>query len=185
MRQIKILVCIMLIGSLLFSISATAATSEESYAGNQLRILGILRGYEDGSLKLDNSIKRAEVAALTVRILGYEGVAVEGDSRDFSDVKADYWASSVIQNAYKLKLIQGYPDLTFKPLDDISYAEVVAIMVNAIGEQDNLVGDWPNNYLNRAKEVGIIPEKSNVDPKKKVSRGEMSVIIWDTLLVKE
>lgn len=185
MRRIKHIVSIILIGCLLMTSAVTAATSEESYAGNQLRILGILRGYEDGSLRLDNSIKRAEVAALTVRILGYEGVVVDGDPRDFSDVEASYWAADVIQNAYKLKLIQGYPDMTFKPLDDISYAEVVAIMVNALGEQDGMEGEWPNNYLNRAKDLGIIPINSNVEPTKKVTRGEMSVIIWDTLLVKQ
>ncbi len=184
MRKVLILL-------LIFSVLVTntlvvrGASNEESYAGNQLRILGILRGYEDGSLRLDNSIKRAEVAALTVRILGYEGVEVDGDPRDFTDVQASYWAADVIQNAYKLKLIQGYPDMTFKPLDDISYAEVVAIMVNALGKQEELTGDWPYNYINRAKALGVIPSSDNVDPAKKVTRGEMSVIIWDTLLVKE
>lgn len=162
-----------------------AASNEESYAGNQLRILGILRGYEDGSLRLDNPIKRAEVAALTVRILGYEGVELEGETRDFTDVEKDYWAAGVIQNAYKLKIIQGYPDMTFKPLDDITYAEVVAIMVNALGQQEELVGDWPLNYINRGKAVGIIPTDSSVEPDKVVTRGEMSVIVWDTLLVKD
>lgn len=181
-RSIAVLLLIMVtaVGS-----NVTAASNEESYAGNQLRILGILRGYEDGSLRLDNSIKRAEVAALTVRILGYEGMDIEGEPRDFTDVEAEYWGAGVIQNAYKLKLIQGYPDMTFKPLNDISYAEVVTIMVNALGLQENLEGDWPMNYIDRAKEVGIIPADSQVEPNKIVTRGEMSVIVWDTLLVKE
>lgn len=165
--------------------TVSAATNEESYAGNQLRILGIMRGYDDGTLKLDNTIIRAEVAALTVRILGYEDVAIEGESRAFTDVNHDYWAKDVIQNAYKLKLIEGYPDMTFKPMGDITYAEVVAIMVNALGKQKELEGDWPNNYINRGKEVGIIPADSSVDPDKRVTRGEMSVIIWDTMLIKE
>lgn len=162
-----------------------AATSEESYAGNQLRILGVLKGYEDGSLKLDNKITRAEVATLGVRILGYETKAVAGEGRSFSDVKADHWATELIQKAYKLNLIQGYPEGTFKPEGNISYAEVVAIMINALGEKENISGDWPYNYINHAKTLGIIPATSNEDPNKQVTRGEMAVIIWDTLLVKQ
>lgn len=177
-----LLVTVLLIGTATLT---TGATSEESYAGNQLRILGILRGYEDGSLKLDQPIIRSEVAALTVRILGYEGIEIEGEGRDFTDVESSYWAYSVIQNAFKLKVINGYPDMTFKPKGDITYAEVVAIMVNALGEQTDLEGDWPYNYINKAKAVGIIPSDSMEDPNKVITRGEMSVIVWDTLLVKE
>lgn len=163
----------------------TAATSEESYAGNQLRILGILRGYDDGSLRLDQPIIRSEVAALTVRILGYETVEVSGEGRAFTDVATDYWAYDVVQKAFKLGVINGYPDLSFKPKGDITYAEVVAIMVNALGQQNDLEGEWPLNYINKGKALGVIPETSQVDPNKKITRGEMSVIVWDTLLVKE
>lgn len=179
---------IVLVVIIILSITSTiisGATNEESYAGNQLRILGLLRGYEDGSLRLDNTIKRSEVAALTVRMLGYEDVEVEGEGRDFSDVETSYWAYDVIINAYKLKLIQGYPDMSFKPLGDITYAEVVAIMVNALKEQDDLEGEWPDNYINKGKSLGIIPKTSTEESSHIVTRGEMSVIIWDTLLVKQ
>ncbi len=166
-------------------VPVSAATSQESYAGNQLRILGILRGYEDGSLRLDQPIIRSEVAALTVRILGYEDNEVSGDGRVFTDVEGDYWAYDVIQKAFKLEVINGYPDLSFKPKGNITYTEVVAIMVNALGEQKDLEGEWPLNYLNKGKAIGVIPADSSEDPNKVITRGEMSVIVWDTLLVKE
>ena len=181
----SISVLLIMVMTLLCMVPVAAATSGESYAGNQLRILGILRGYEDGSLKLDQSIVRAEVAALTVRILGYEDTEVEGDGREFTDVDGAYWASDVIQKAYKLEVIKGYPDLSFKPLGNITYAEVVAIMVGALGEQEDLVGEWPYNYINKGKDLGIIPADSDEDPSKVITRGEMSVIVWDTLLVKQ
>ncbi len=166
-------------------VPVSAATSQESYAGNQLRILGILRGYEDGSIRLDQTIIRSEVAALTVRILGYEDKEVSGDGRVFTDVETDYWAYDVIQKAFKLGVINGYPDLSFEPKGNITYAEVVTIMVNALGQQKDLEGDWPLNYINKAKFMGIVPVDSTEDPNKVITRGEMSVIIWDTLLVKE
>lgn len=181
----SISVLLITVMTIICMVPASAATSEESYAGNQLRILGILRGYEDGSLKLDQSIVRAEVAALTVRILGYEETEIEGEGREFIDVESGYWAFDVIQKAYKLEVIQGYPDLSFKPLGNITYAEVVAIMVGALGEQEDLEGEWPDNYINKGKALGIIPKDSDEDPSKVITRGEMSVIVWDTLLVKQ
>lgn len=169
----------------LFSLGSFGATDQETYTGNQLRILGILKGYSDGSLKLDSNINRAEVAALTVRILGYENTIIVGNEKNFTDVEKAYWAYNNIQNAYKLSIIMGYPTGIFKPKNNISYAEVITIMVNSLGQGTNLEGTWPENYIDKAKTLGIIPTDSTVDSSKIVTRGEMAVIVWNTLLVKK
>ena len=161
-----------------------AVTSDEYFAGNQLKQIGILKGYTDGTLKLEQSISRAEVATIMVRVRGYENTNISIDGVDFTDVASSNWAYLNIQNAYKLKIIQGYPDLSFKPLNNISYAEVIAIMVNTLGYKESVIGDWPENYINKAKELGVIPDSADVDPTKIITRGEMSLIVWDTLLVK-
>lgn len=170
---------------MILSVSSYGTTEEEAYAGNQLRTLGILTGYPDGTLGLSDNITRCQVATMTIRILGYEDVEVIGQGKDFIDMSSSHWAYDYVQNAYKLSVINGYPTGEFKPDNDIAYAEVVAIMVNALGEQNDLTGTWPNNYLDKAKSIGIIPAGSNVDPTKLVTRGEMAVIVWDTLLVKD
>lgn len=164
---------------------AAAASEEEIYAGNQLSVLGLLKGYSDGSLKLDNNITRAEVATLTVRMLGYENTVIVGNEKEFKDVAKSFWGYNNIQNAYKLSIMQGYPTNEFKPNNNITYAEVVAIMVNALGEGKELTGTWPDNYLDKGKALGVIPSNSTVSANKVVTRGEMSVIIWDTLLIKQ
>lgn len=170
--------------STISTISVIASTDQQLYAGNQLKILGLMKGYSNGELKLDNNIIRAEVAALLVRTLGYSDRAVLGEGKAFSDVKTDYWAFGDIQKAYKLKLIVGDPGGTFRPSDKISYGEVITIMVNALGKNNNLVGSWPNNYINRAKEIGIISKNINENPARKVTRGEVAEILWNTILVK-
>lgn len=161
-----------------------AVTSDEYFAGNQLKQIGILKGYSDGTLKLENSISRAEVATIMVRVRGYEDKSIKLDNKLFTDLPSTNWAYLNIQNAYKLKIIQGYPDSSFKPLNNISYAEVIAIMVNTLGYKDKVVGTWPDNYIKKAKELGVIPGNANVDTKKIITRGEMALIVWDTLLVK-
>lgn len=179
---IRIISAILMLNMLSFSTIAT--TDNQLYAGNQLKILGLMKGYNNGELKLDNEITRAEVAALLVRTLGYSYKDVLGEGKYFSDVKADYWAMDVIQKAYKLKLIVGDPGGTFRPADKISYGEVLTIMVNALGKNNNLVGNWPINYINRAKELGIIPKDTNKNSSRKVTRGEVAEMLWNTILVK-
>lgn len=170
---------------LMSQVAIYGVTDEEAYAGSQLHTLGILKGRSDGGLALESNISRAEVATMTVRILGYEDALVLGEGKEFTDVDPGYWAFEYIQNAYKLQVIKGYPSGEFKPVNDIAYAEVVAIMVNALGKQHDMEGGWPDNYLNTAKSLGIIPSDSEVDPTKIITRGEMAVIVWDTLLVKD
>jgi len=184
-RKIKVLLLTTILAIQFCSVGLQAATDEELYAGNQLSLLGILKGYPDGSLKLDNNITRVEVATLTIRALGYENTVVVGEEKSFRDVPESFWGFSNIQNAYKLKIMQGYPSGEFKHNNNITYAEVVTIMVNTLGKGKDLQGVWPDNYLNKGKEIGVIPTNSKVSPNKIVSRGEMAVIVWDTLMVKK
>lgn len=163
----------------------TAATATQTYAGNQLRTLGVLIGTGNGNLQLDDNITRAQVATIMVRILK-DKLVINPEGKAFSDVPKKHWGKDYIQQAYKIGMISGYPDNTFGPDKNIRYAEVVAIMVNALGQKDNLNPEltWPENYLSKAKELGIISANGNPAPDKIVTRGEMALIVWDTLLVK-
>lgn len=181
----KVIMFMLIISISISHTFAYAVTDDEYFAGNQLKQIGILKGYTDGTLKLEKSISRAEVATIMVRVRGYEDSTIDLEGRAFTDVATKNWAYLNIQNAYKLEIIQGYPDLSFKPLNNISYGEVVTIMVNTLGYKDKVgEGSWPENYIQKAKELGVIPSNSNEDPKKIITRGEMSLIVWDTLLVK-
>lgn len=177
---------ILIISFIFLSLSSNAVkavTDDEYFAGNQLKQIGILKGYDDGTLKLDQPIVRSEVATIMVRIRGFENKDIALEGKEFVDVKTTFWAYKNIQNAYKLALIQGYPDSTFKPNSNITYAEVVTIMVNSLGYKDSMQGEWPTNYLEKAKAIGVIPKTSTVEPNKVITRGEMALIVWDTLLV--
>ncbi|WP_058486432.1 S-layer homology domain-containing protein [Defluviitalea phaphyphila] len=161
-----------------------AATDAQIQAGNKLRILKILTGYEDGSLRLDNNISRAEIATILIRILGYEDTVIVGlEEYTFNDVKENHWAYENIKKAAKLGLIAGYPDGSFKPNESITYAEIIAMMIRLTKQDKDLEGEWPYNYINKGIELGIIKE-GNEDFNKKVTRGEVSEILWNTLILK-
>ncbi len=183
-----IFICSMVIALCLTSqlAGATILPTAQIYAGNQLRTLGILKGSGNGSLQLENTITRAEVATIMVRILT-ESPESNPEGKIFSDVPDKHWGKDYIQKAYKIGIIQGYSDGSFAPENQITYAEVVTIMVNALDQKESLNPElaWPENYIAKAKELGVIPANSDIPIDKIITRGEMALIVWDTILVKK
>ncbi len=57
---------------------------------------GYLRGYEDGTIRPDNEVSRAELAAVMNRVLGVSAVS---GGRTFSDVDEEHWAYGDIMAA--------------------------------------------------------------------------------------
>lgn len=169
----------------LFTSTAYAVTNEEIYAGNQLKTVGILQGYDDGSLKLERPIRRCEVATIAVRILNPNQDVIDGEIKSFSDLKTEHWAYKSVSDAFNLGIIHGYPDGSFKPDKNISYAEVLTIMVNCLGDGKELEGEWPANYIAKAKEMKIIPANDNRENDKVISRGEMAQIVWNSITYKK
>jgi hypothetical protein len=113
----------------------------------------ILTGYADGTFRPNQSITRAEFAAIAARFLSSE-VEDNGTSR-FSDI-AGHWAEDAINRAVAAGWISGYSDGTFRPDQLITRAEVVSVinsMLDRIPTEDglldemstftdNLAGNW-------------------------------------------
>lgn len=88
----------------------------------------IISGYDDGTFKPYNSITRAEFTAVCTRFYElFDDISVSGRNR-FCDVSDTYWAVQYICADSDMEWIEGYDDGTFKPDNDITRAEVVAII---------------------------------------------------------
>ncbi len=123
---------------------------------------GLVTGYPDGTYGLDKPITRSEVAALLTRVEDKESTAdlLKPFPGRFSDVFTNHWANGYINYASNLNYINGYPDNTFKPENNITYAEVIKILVMAKGDIPNLdefEGSlWYIPYILKATENGIL-----------------------------
>jgi len=89
---------------------------------------GVINGYPDGTYKPDGNITRAEFAAMASRFYSL----MDGEVT-FSDVSSDHWAYSYIANAAARGWVNGYPDGTFRPDQNITRAEVIKITNAALG----------------------------------------------------
>lgn len=145
--------------------------------------LGLLKGYNNGDLGLERNITRAEFATIIMRMLGYENNPFNvGKEIEFKDLSKKHWAYSSVRMAAQLGYIKGYSDKTFKPSRNITYAEAAAIMVRILKYDSNLEGKWPDNYVNKAKEIGIA-KNLDVIPKKAITRGDVSILVVNSLPV--
>ena len=114
------------------SYSDVASNASYADAVNLLSNLGIITGYEDGTFKPDNTVTRAEAATMIVRMLGQADEAEMGET-SFTDVAADNWASGYVNVAYANGIINGMGDGTFNPNGEVTYGQIVKMIVCALG----------------------------------------------------
>lgn len=163
-------------------LNITMATLIEESA-DTLNKMKILNGYEDGSLRLENNITRAEFCALIMNMLGIKNE--ENLENRFSDIKEGAWYYNAVNKIAELGYINGYKeDRTFRPSNNITYAESCAIMVNLLGYNNELEGEWPNNVINKATELKITEGLNELESSYKMTRGEISVMLVNSMSVR-
>jgi len=120
---------------------------------------GVLSGYPDGTFRPDSPVRRDEFAKMIVMALGKNPSANKLISQ-FNDVPLTHWANPYIRIAVDSGLIVGKSPRTFAPHHTITGAEVMAILVRALGEEDRAQprpGEaWYAGYLRVAREKGLL-----------------------------
>jgi len=165
---------------MMFNVSIASLIEESA---DTLVKMKILNGYEDGSLRLDNNITRAEFCALIMNMLGINVDKLPENK--FSDIKDGAWYFNAVNKVAELGYINGYKeDGTFRPGNNITYAESCAILVNMLGYNDELTGQWPNNVIDKAKDLGVTGGLSVSDASYKMTRGEISVMLVNGMSIK-
>lgn len=129
-------------------VNAFTDVSDGDWYNNAISTLvnaDIITGYTDGSFRPDAYITRAELAAIASRFDDISG----GETR-LTDIDG-HWAEELISSAYNKGWVDGYPDGSFRPDQNITRAEVMTL-VNRVLEravdQDGMLDDmvtWSDN----------------------------------------
>jgi len=92
---------------------------------------GYIDGYTDGTMKPQDPITRQEAAKVIAGILNLE--LNETAANVFSDSSSiAAWSKGAVGGAAAAKIIAGYADGSFKPLNSITRAEAVSALVKAV-----------------------------------------------------
>lgn len=155
-----------------------------------LRTQNVLKGYLDGTFKPLTRINRAEFVMFVVNPLILDtnnmsdckraSLAEGATTVFFPDVAYDAWYSTQVCYAKTKHLIDGYPDGTYRPAENINFAEAAKIISNVFSLQVE-AGDtgefWYRPYVQRLSDLHAIPTSiKRFD--QIMTRGEMAEIVF-------
>ena len=145
-------------------------------------------GYEDGTIKPNNNITRAEVATIFFRLLTDDARArYWSQTNDYTDVAADSWYNNAISTLSNMGIINGYEDGTFKPNAPITRAEFTAIATRFFdytAEYDGAFNDvsrsaWYADCVQAAVDMGLVDgyPDGGFHPNSNITRAEAVTIV--------
>lgn len=150
-------------------------------------------GYEDGTVRPNGSITRAEVATIFFRLLTDEARdEFSTDANSYTDVSRGDWYNTAVSTLSRLGILGGYEDGTFRPNSGITRAEFAKIAVSFFEyegiEAENVFtdvahGSWYEDFVAAAAEIGLIEgyEDGSFRPESGITRAEACTIINRTL----
>lgn len=146
-------------------------------------------GYEDGTVRPNGRITRAEVATIFFRLLTDDARQRNWSSENnFSDVSADKWYNNAVSTLCHMGVLGGYSDGTFRPNAPITRAEFAKIAVSFAQTNGSAVysyftdvktTDWFAPYVTTAKDSGLIEGYSDgsFKPENRITRAEACAIV--------
>lgn len=150
---------------------------------------------KNNDLALDKTIQRAEVSKLLVFATGNENkVDALKSITIYKDVELNYWANGYINvgstepsKANNLPFLLGYPGNVFKPVNNVTYAELAKMLVTltktdltkAMHDQANK--NWPAQWMAWAADLGIFEDVTVADANKAVNREDAFTMIFNAM----
>lgn len=178
----SILVCFILVfhSAGIFAFDDTDGTEYER-AVNTLAQLKVVEGYEDKTFRPDDTLSRAEFAAMVVRLVDTSVYTIP-ETQIFSDVAKKHWAFEYVNTGYAIGYFSGYGDGSFAPDEEISYAEAVKAMVTMLGYRNvaEAQGGYPYGYIKVANSEKLLTGMSFSD-KESITRGNVALLIYNCL----
>lgn len=142
----KKIISFMLALVMIFSTTAFAADFKDttnvpqSDAIDIVETLGIVNGYGNDAYGPNDTLTRAQLCTMLTRAL--YGNPIYVSTVQFTDVPAGYWASAYINTAYAYGLMEGYGAGKFGPEDEITYTQMAAVIMKALGYDCGKLA-WP------------------------------------------
>ncbi len=155
----------------------------------------MISGYSDDTFRPDEKISRAEFVQLALAVTDCLDCITPSEPEkkkyytpfSFPDVFPKDWYDFCVSKAKKLSMIQGYGNGQFRPLQNISRAEAVAILLRQAEIPLELtsveeVGDlpttaWYYDYMITGINLGLVtPQIGFSFPNEQITRGEFAMM---------
>ncbi len=160
---------------------------------------GVITGFPDGSFRPNQPVQRAEFAAMIQQAFNQNPVR-QLPAGGFTDVPADYWGASAIQEAYETGFMSGYPGNLFLPNQQIPKVQAIVALSSGLGlsptgDPSNILStyyadataipDYGINSVAAATEASIVvnyPDVKVLNPLVALTRAEAAAILYQALV---
>lgn len=175
----------LLLAVMMVATSAVIASAEEATdyteAAEVLVSTGVLKGYTDGDLHLEDDVQRYQMALFIARMM-------TGDVNDtlwsninttsFTDIGKLSQYVGAISFVTGEGVIKGRSETIFDPYAQITYQEAVTMLVRALGYQ-NL--SYPYGFIQAANKIGLTSGIEGVEWAEPLTRGEVAQLLYNTI----
>lgn len=178
----KKILSIILIGLQLSTITAFADTVKLTDGQKEdLYNLGIMLGDENGDLRLNDNITRAETAKMMC-VAGNISLPSDIKENIFNDAAPEHWAYKYIYAAKEHDIVNGDGNGNFKPESNITNEEIVKMIVCLLGygEMAEQQSGYPAGYTATATRIGIT-SNLNLKTKTPAIRNDVAIMISNAL----
>ena len=109
---------------------------------------GLITGYDDGTIRADEKITRAQMAAIITRAFG----AKYNDNKSFPDVASDAWYADSVSKASYMGVFSGDSDGNFNPENNITFQETYTVLARAFCFDSYYIdnSNGTREYVNKA-----------------------------------
>ncbi len=148
----------------------------------------VVKGYPDGSFRPYSKVSRAEV----LKMIALSKKEVEKKDSNvrrvvFNDVITDAWYTPYVAQAYTDGIVNGYPDGSFRPEQEVLGVEFLKMLLNSFENEEGFVPGsneiWYTAYLEQAERAGLLDDDVNyLEP---IDRQEVAAILYRQLQLLE
>ncbi len=154
----------------------------------KLADISVIESGENVAFRLNDSVNRAEFLKMVMMIY-YPGADKYLSESCFNDVSTTAWYAPYVCSAKVNDVADGYPDLTFRPSNNITRAEGAALLIKALKiSLDNVPSSpftdvylaWQKDVVNIAYKNGLVSGYSadtEFRPNSTLSRAEAAQMI--------
>lgn len=126
--------------------------------------------------------KKILALTLTMILFASSMLIAYGEDGSFTDTKASDWFADALKAVTTDKIIDGYPDGSFKPGNTLNTDQLVKMLCAVNGfEISNAEGYWAQNYIDRAEELGWFDNVSATTYNTPISRYNAMQLIANAL----
>jgi hypothetical protein len=164
----------------------TSLSKLEGTAALELFRRKVIGGFPDGTFRGSAAVNRAEAAKFLLQAR-YGVISENPKESRFPDVPLTEWFAKYVLLAAQKGIINGYPDQTFRPGNQVNTAEFLKMLTLTFGlpvnqehhYADVQSGDWFYVYAGTAERYELFPERTKLlRPDTPLTRAEVAIALY-------